>query len=40
MGSLGKFHNIVVYVGVTLQRKQEFRQLSGGLLPHWNQKTR
>lgn len=40
MGLLGKLHNIVVYIGLTPQRKRKFKKLSGGLLPHQDQKTR
>ena len=40
MGLLGKLHDISVYIGLTPQRKQKFKKLSGGLLPHQDQKTR
>ena len=40
LGPLGKLHNLVVYIGRTPQRKQKFKQLSDGLLPHRDQKTR
>lgn len=40
MGPLGKLHSIVVYIGLTPQRRQKFKKLSGGLLVHRDQKTR